>query len=128
MAPQFWGPVVFILHLERLPGPGARVHVQQPSILEELQEKQQQQGSGVVQVTSHTHTRAEPRSPSCTVVTERASASGRRANALAIRSFVYDRWPGTSNCTWDPVKQRGFESCLWFYVCVCVHTDRKGTR
>lgn len=36
MAPQLWGPMIFVFYLEWLPGPGTRVHVQQPGILEQL--------------------------------------------------------------------------------------------
>ena len=81
--------MVFILHLERLPGPGARVHVQQPSILEELQEKQQQQGSGVVQVTSHTHTHAQ----SHDLPAARSSRSVR-----ALQDAEQTLWPFVHSC------------------------------
>lgn len=54
MAPQFWGTVVFIFYLEWLPGPGTWVHVQQPSIFEQLKEKAQGQNSGLACAATHT--------------------------------------------------------------------------
>lgn len=45
--------MVFIFYLEWLPGPGTWVHVQQPGIFEQLQEKDQGQDSGL----SNTHNR-----------------------------------------------------------------------
>ena len=101
MAPQFWGSVVFVLHLERLPGPGARVHVQQPGILEQLQERRPQQGSGAAQAMNHA--RAGPRPPSCTVG-HRVRTHFRRQDKLPGRAVVpmCGRWPGTRDRTQDP--------------------------
>lgn len=46
--------MVFIFYLEWLPGPGTWVHVQQPGIFEQLQEKEQGQESGLSGAPTHT--------------------------------------------------------------------------
>ena len=122
MAPQFWGSVVFVLHLERLPGPGARVHVQQPGILEQLQEKRPQQGSGAAQAMNHARRAAAAklhcRSQSAHALQEAGQAPGPRSRPCV--------WPLARHTRPHPGPQLGVALNLPAVLCVC--TDREGRR